>query len=268
VTSAGEGLEELARRSVDVVVTDLVMPEIDGRQFLQIVSERHPSLPVVLITSMGSDLIAAQTMEMGAVNYVPKRDLADNLVPVLEEILKSQREMAASRSVMRHARRSRSEFLIENDLEQIRSLVHLVRDRLHNLQRLSAETVLSLTAAVREALLNAYFHGNLEINESPLQNSREEYTQIAEQRKQDPRFAGRQISLKFEADMQQVIFRVADQGRGFDTAAMDTLSATESDWHKKGHGLPLIRSCTDSVAFNEAGNEITLTRNVDSSPLV
>ncbi len=267
VNSAVAGLAELRQRRIDVVVTDLVMPEMDGKQFLQAVNERYPAVPVVLITSQGNDQIAAQSMELGAVNYVPKRRLADDLVPALEEILKAQSESRTARDVMRHVVRNRSQFSIDNDLEQVRALVHLVRDRLHSLHRFSAETVVNLTAAVREALLNAYFHGNLELESANAERTEQDVVELAEQRRRDPQFAARQIELEMLVEPDQLLFRVADDGHGFNASEVVARSQQPTDAEAglsagADNGFRFICRQVDSVSFNDLGNQITLTKSL------
>jgi len=255
-----EALKLLARRRVDAVVTDLVMPEMDGKQFLSHMSLDYPNIPVVLITSQGNDQIAAQSMELGAVNYVPKRNLSEDLSRVINDILSSQREARLARGVLRYVTRHRTMFRIENDLEQIRSLVHFVRLRLHSFQRLGAPAVRDLAAAVRESLLNAYFHGNLEVSPEPLHYGRDEYIRLSEDRKGDPELSQRRIELELAYCDPEIRIRIADDGPGFDQEQWrERLSRLEDD-KSRGTGLTLIRRSLDGFEFNEQGNEITLRK--------
>lgn len=267
-SGGAEALTLVARRRIDAVVTDLVMPEMDGRQFLAHMTEDYPNIPVVLITSQGNDQIAAQSMELGAVNYVPKRNLSNDLGRVINEILSSQREARQARGVLRHVTRHRTMFRIETDLEQVRSLVHFVRLRLHSLQRLGAATVRDLTAAVRECLLNAYFHGNLECNTSPLELPREEYIRVSEQRKDDPQFHARRIELELLFDSRSVSIRIADEGPGFDQATWKERAAERGSDTSRGQGMRIIRDAVSDFTLNARGNEMTLIREVtDDVPL-
>ncbi len=50
---AQDGLNVLAERHVDAVVSDLVMPNMDGRDFLRRINLEFAGLPVVLITGIG-----------------------------------------------------------------------------------------------------------------------------------------------------------------------------------------------------------------------
>jgi CheY-like chemotaxis protein len=262
VSGGAEALELLAKRRIDAVITDLVMPEMDGRELLAQMGLDYPNTPVVLITSQGNDQIAAQSMELGAVNYVPKRNLSKDLSRVICDILSSRREARLAREVLRNATKHRTMFRIANDLEQIRSLVHFVRLRLHGLQRFGAATVRNVTAAVRESLLNAYFHGNLEVNPSPLHYSREDYIRISEQRKNDAAFSDRQIELELNYQQSKLEIRIADDGPGFDRAEWTSRCSALDDDSTRGHGLSVIQDAIDTVAFNDQGSQITLTKKI------
>ncbi|HEU4401291.1 MAG TPA: response regulator, partial [Candidatus Polarisedimenticolia bacterium] len=65
-TAAGdEALDRLAHVTVDVVVTDLMMPGMKGSDLLRQVRARDPEIPVVLITAFGSIDSAVEAMKAG-----------------------------------------------------------------------------------------------------------------------------------------------------------------------------------------------------------
>jgi DNA-binding NtrC family response regulator len=72
VASAEEGLKELAARPVDVVLSDVRMPGMDGMGLLDEVSRCYPEVPVVLLTAHGSVALAVEAMKRGAADFVQK----------------------------------------------------------------------------------------------------------------------------------------------------------------------------------------------------
>src|SRR5206468_6188287 len=87
---AADGLEALAvleREPPTLVLTDLLMPGLDGLQLVEAVRGRFPLVPVVLMTAHGSEEVAIRALRAGAASYVPKKDLANDLVPTLERVL-------------------------------------------------------------------------------------------------------------------------------------------------------------------------------------
>ncbi|MGA8868298.1 MAG: sigma-54 dependent transcriptional regulator [Candidatus Sulfotelmatobacter sp.] len=73
--SAGDaesGLKLLRDNSVDLVVTDLKLPGMDGLEFLQAVKRQNAAMPVVVMTAFGSVETAVDAMKAGASDYVLK----------------------------------------------------------------------------------------------------------------------------------------------------------------------------------------------------
>ncbi len=73
--SAGDaetGLKLLAQNSVDLVVTDLKLPGMDGLQLLQAIKRQNAAMPVVVMTAFGSVETAVEAMKAGASDYVLK----------------------------------------------------------------------------------------------------------------------------------------------------------------------------------------------------
>src|SRR5437588_11976782 len=67
-----------------VVVTDLMMPDMDGLELVAAVRAEHPEVPVILMTGQGSETLALEALERGAASYVPKGQLADKLLDTVK----------------------------------------------------------------------------------------------------------------------------------------------------------------------------------------
>lgn len=55
-----------------LVVTDLQMPDLDGLELVNAISERYPGVPVVLMTTHGSENIAAQALASSCSQFCAK----------------------------------------------------------------------------------------------------------------------------------------------------------------------------------------------------
>ena len=89
---AAEGLDALAERDVECVVSDYEMPGKDGLAFLAEVRERHPDLPFILFTGRGSEEVASEAISAGVTDYLQKRGgteryerLANRIVEAVEK---------------------------------------------------------------------------------------------------------------------------------------------------------------------------------------
>ena len=69
---AEAGLKILAQEPIDLVVTDLKLPGMNGLEFLQAIKRANASLPVVVMTAFGTVETAVEAMKAGASDYVLK----------------------------------------------------------------------------------------------------------------------------------------------------------------------------------------------------
>lgn len=86
----GQALEVLARENVDIVVSDLEMPNVDGLELTRRLKSHatYRALPVVIVTTRGSEADRRRGMEAGADGYVTKGDLVrQDLVDVVARLL-------------------------------------------------------------------------------------------------------------------------------------------------------------------------------------
>lgn len=81
IASSGlEGLKIIEDVDLDVVITDMQMPGMNGMEFLIEVKKRVPDLPVVIITAFAEVDKAVEAMQNGAINYLAKPFSNDELI--------------------------------------------------------------------------------------------------------------------------------------------------------------------------------------------
>jgi DNA-binding NarL/FixJ family response regulator len=84
----GREAVQLARRlEPDAVVMDVEMPVLDGVEATRLLHERSPELPVVAISGTDYEERALEIREAGAIDYVRKSRLDEDLVSALELVL-------------------------------------------------------------------------------------------------------------------------------------------------------------------------------------
>jgi two-component system response regulator FlrC len=71
-SDGGEALKVVASAAVDLVVTDVQMQPVDGRELLRRLQEQRPTLPVLVMTAYGTIEQAVAAMREGAVDYIVK----------------------------------------------------------------------------------------------------------------------------------------------------------------------------------------------------
>ncbi len=100
--SAARGLEKLAEEPVDAVLSDVVMPEMDGLEFLSRVKERAPDVPVILMSGQATVETAVKATRMGALDFVEKPVGLDRLLLTLRNALRLDRLQRENRELQRY----------------------------------------------------------------------------------------------------------------------------------------------------------------------
>lgn len=92
-TDPSKALEILADESIDCVVSDFDMPQMDGLKFLEAVRADHTDLPFILFTGKGSEEIASEAISAGVTDYLQKgmsNDQYSLLANRIENIVKKR----------------------------------------------------------------------------------------------------------------------------------------------------------------------------------
>lgn len=91
-TNGREGLEALEREAFDVVVSDVEMPVMDGKEMTRAIRERHPNLAIILITGLTTARDVINGYQSGADFYIKKPFLPEELDAHIQAILRMKRE--------------------------------------------------------------------------------------------------------------------------------------------------------------------------------
>ena len=86
-----EALRKIEQHPVDLVLLDIMMPQIDGLEVLQRIKESHPGTEVIMITGLAQVQTAVRSMKLGAFDYLPKPFEPDELKRVVEQALERRR---------------------------------------------------------------------------------------------------------------------------------------------------------------------------------
>lgn len=78
-----EAIEKVEKDIFDLILTDLMMPEMNGMELLKIIKGTRPELPVIMMTAYGSIDTAVEAMKIGANDYITKPvDFNDLLIRI------------------------------------------------------------------------------------------------------------------------------------------------------------------------------------------
>ncbi len=264
VQFAADGREALAfieAEQPDLVITDLVMPELDGLALVSAVVDRFPQIPIILMTGMGSEEIAVAALKAGAASYVPKTALHQLLVETALDILAMTQDRKTCQRLMGCLGAGEFTFTLNNDAELIPSLVSYVQKVALSVGLCDDSDCVRVCIALEEALRNAMFHGNLEISSEVREGDPEVYARLlAERTGRDP-WRQRRLHVDVRVTPTQGTFVVRDEGPGFDPKSLPDPTDPANLEKVSGRGLLLMRTFMDEVRFNATGNEVTMVKH-------
>jgi CheY-like chemotaxis protein/anti-sigma regulatory factor (Ser/Thr protein kinase) len=256
-------LEVLQRAAADLVLTDLKMPEMNGLELVEEVRRQHPDVPVVLMTAYGSEEIAVQALQKGAASYVPKRNLAQDLAGTVENVLALTQAARHQQRILECLTQTESHFLLHNDYALIAPLLGHLQNNLNRMKLCTEGSILRVTVALREALINAIEHGNLEASSALHEADEKAYAALVEQRLRQKPYQDRRVSVIARESPAEAVYTIRDEGPGFDPSGLPDPTDPANLERVSGRGLLLIRTFMDDVRHNATGNEITLVKRRD-----
>jgi len=83
-TSAKEAMEKMAKESFSLLISDIVMPDMNGLELLKMVKKEWPLTKAIMMTAFASTDTAVKAIRLGAVDYLSKPFTPDELRSTVE----------------------------------------------------------------------------------------------------------------------------------------------------------------------------------------
>jgi len=259
-TNGAEALEEMEQEVPDLVVTDLMMPQVDGLELVTLCRSRYPLVPVILMTSKGSEEIAVQALEQGAASYVPKHCFARRLLSTVRNVLAVSVRVRGHSRLMECMTNTECVFGLANDSTLIHPLVTYLQERTSYLEVCDESDRTRIGVALEEALANALYHGNLEVGSELRGEDDRAYHALVVRRSQQPPYRDRRIHVEVTMSRHDATFVIQDEGSGFDPSTLPDPTDPANLEKASGRGLLLMQTFMDEVVYNQIGNAVTLIK--------
>jgi DNA-binding response OmpR family regulator len=94
--SADEALEQMAKESYSLLISDIIMPGMNGLEFLKLVKNQWPLTKVIMFTAYASTDTVVKAIRLGALDYIPKPFTPDELRLPVELILAGELSEASA----------------------------------------------------------------------------------------------------------------------------------------------------------------------------
>jgi CheY-like chemotaxis protein/anti-sigma regulatory factor (Ser/Thr protein kinase) len=264
IVQAADGLaalEQMERSIPSIVLTDIFMPRMDGLGLVEEIRARFPQVPVVLMTGQGSEQIAVDALKAGAADYVPKRILNEALAGILDRVLENTQAEISKHRLLSGMTGRVTRFALDNDPTLVSTLIAGFRADLLVLGVCDQNGATRTGIALEEALLNAIYHGNLEVSSELRCDGDEPFHRLAQERREQEPYQKRRVHVSARMTRQKATFVIADQGPGFDVSQLPDPTDPANLDKPSGRGLLLMRMFMDEVRHNSTGNQITLVKH-------
>lgn len=233
IETADGGASALSRielGGIDLVVTDLQMPMINGIQLVINLREDFPEIPVILMTGEGSELVAMEALTHGAVNYVPKTVMREWLPRTVYEALSAQKMERSHQDILDAASYSELHLTMRNSPAMIKAVLQSLEQTAAGILRCPKSDIVRLGIANKEALEHALNH-----------NSEIEY------------------EYRIEPDRCTVLLKTRLPGKTiFDPQELPESANHESFESAASRGYFLMRTHLDDVHIDDDGQEAKL----------
>ena len=258
--NGADALRRIVEIGPDLVLTDLIMPEMDGLELVAAVVAQHPLIPVILMTGRGNEETAVRALRAGATSYVPKSMMQTFLLETVQSVLNAAEQEQCEIRLFDCLRHSDTTFHLRNDVNMIAPLVNHLHRTIRSIGVCNNTCGIRVSVALEEAINNAMFHGNLEITSAERTGDRDAYRVLLAERLRTPPYCERTVDVQAKVSPEEAIFIIRDQGPGFDPNSLPDPTDPENLEKASGRGLLLMRTFMDSVEFNRAGNEVTMVK--------
>ena len=249
------------KEDIDLVITDIKLPGMDGIELLRQIDNLDSPMPVLLITGHGNIENAIQALRYGAHDFIRKPFNLSEITSTVNRILRGKREEKLTDNLGQYILYEKRLFEIPSDTTACNVISYILTKDLTSSGFCSRTTAGNISLALKEAIDNAMIHGNLEISSEIIENKGiKEFYEEVEKRKNSEGFSGRKITVYYELVRDYVEYIIEDDGKGFDYSMLPDPRDPENFYKNSGRGLLIIRTLMDEVDWNSKGNTIRLRK--------
>jgi CheY-like chemotaxis protein len=258
--NGNEALEKMQKAAFDLVLTDLLMPGMNGLELVAAVRVKYPHVPVILMTSRGSEEIAAQALDEGAASYVPKRVLPHRLAETVDRLLLVSRKRRERSPLLDRMTEVSCSFVLTNDAKLAELLVSHMQEQAAQMGLCDETECMRIGVALQEALTNAMHHGNLQVGSELRESRHAEYHALIAKRCLESPYRDRCVHITARLTRDEAAFVIRDEGEGFDPSMLPDPHDAANLEKASGRGVLLMRSFMDEVRFEDRGRSVTLVK--------
>jgi two-component system NtrC family response regulator len=121
--SVKEGMKQLSKESINVVISDVKLPDGNGVDLAARIKKEHPSIEVIVLTAYGTIPDGVKAIKNGAFDYLTKGEHQEKIIPLLS---KASEKALLQQKILNLESRLNDKFGFSNILGQSKALKHAV----------------------------------------------------------------------------------------------------------------------------------------------
>lgn len=254
-----EALKHFRDFQPDAVLSALTLPKLGGLELLKEVRSLNPRIPFVMIGRTSEPESILNALRLGACDFLTRPLKGLEFQRTLKRIHTLRRTPTALDFPFEHLVQESRTLEFGNEFESLPEIVAFITRDVDSYGVISPEDAYLLNLFLTEALENAIFHGNLELDRSWREDPQAMYEEAIRRREQEV-YAERRVSISYDLSRNSNKFVIRDEGKGFAHTELPDFSDPENLFKPNGKGLVLLANFMDEVFWNERGNEVTLIR--------
>ncbi len=257
-----KGLELFKQKRPEIVLTDVMMPEMTGLEFTRFLSEMNADTDVIVMTGYGTEDVVIEALHAGASNYIKKPIAFEDLFAIIDRITLKRKNKKLVEPAKDAVVFERKDLVIGNDLSTVWGAVNQLLFNLHS--GIDRNIVEGMRIGLYEIIINAIEHGNLDITyeEKSQAQRNNSYVQLLQDRKNRADEEGKKVHISSTYDCEWLIIQIKDDGKGFDYKSLPVARSPETTLATHGRGIFLTSLYFDSLNFIEPGNAVRLTKKL------
>jgi DNA-binding response OmpR family regulator len=238
VTAAdgAEAIEKIKTRKIDLIITDLMMPNVDGLELIQKTRQLNVNIPIAVISGHGEVKNVVNALSRGAYNFITKPFTIKEIENVVKRGLRL-REFSLGTHRLLEGIRNTTEMEIPSYPHLLPSAaLYIVREC--QWRGIEDEAVLSnISICIDELLNNALIHGN-DLDET------------------------KKILVKMHFEHEKITLHIEDEGEGFEFKNLLDEFSENAETLPTKRGLFIVNYLMDELSFNEKGNRVTMVKYI------
>ena len=229
-----DALDVLKTRSIDLMITDLMMPRMNGFELILRTRQLNVNIPIAVISGHGEVRNVVNALSQGAYNFITKPFTIREIENIVKRGLRL-REFSLGTHRLLEGIRNSTEMSIPSYPHLLPSVgLYIVREC--QWRGIEDETFLSnISICVDELLNNALMHGN-DLDET------------------------KKIFVTMAFDQEKVTVSIEDQGEGFDYKKIVSEFTDNADTLPAQRGLFIVHYLMDEMFFSDKGNKVTMVK--------